>query len=96
MATEDILNDIVSGIKDVLSDEQLKLVNSSIKDVLAKYEINKKASNEERREKENTELLETFLSAKKIEGCQNASKRFVQMTSVAIWLKYKRETVSAR
>ena len=78
MATEDILNDIVSGIKDVLSDEQLKLVNSSIKDVLAKYEINKKASNEERREKENTELLETFLSAKKIEGCSDKTIHYYQ------------------
>ena len=71
MATEDILNDIVSEIKDVLSDKQMMQVSSSIKDVLAKYEINKKASNEERREKENTELLETFLSAKKIEGCSD-------------------------
>ena len=60
MATEDILNDIVSGIKDVLSDEQMKQVSSSIKDVLAKYEINKRTSNEERREKENTELLLTL------------------------------------
>ena len=51
MAIEDILNDIVSEIKDVLSDKQLMQVSNSIKDVLAKYEINKKASNEERREK---------------------------------------------
>ena len=78
MATEDILNDIVSGIKDVLSDEQMKQVSSSIKDVLAKYEINKKASNEERREKENTELLETFLSAKKIEGCSDKTIHYYQ------------------
>lgn len=78
MATEDILNDIVSRIKDVLSDEQMKQVSISIKDVLAKYEINKKASNEERREKENTELLETFLSAKKIEGCSDKTIHYYQ------------------
>ena len=41
MATEDILNDIVSEIKDVLSDKQMMQVSSSIMDVLAKYEINK-------------------------------------------------------
>lgn len=84
MATEDILNDIVSVIKDVLNDEQLKLVNSSIKDVLAKYEINKKASNEERREKENTELLETFLSAKKIEGCSDKTIHYYQSSIVKL------------
>lgn len=84
MAIEDILNDIVSGIKDVLNDEQLKLVNSSIKDVLAKYEINKKASNEERREKENTELLETFLSAKKIEGCSDKTIHYYQSSIVKL------------
>jgi site-specific recombinase XerD len=84
MATEDILNDIVSVIKDVLNDEQLKLVNSSIKDVLAKYEINKKANDEERREKENTELLETFLSAKKIEGCSDKTIHYYRSSIVKL------------
>lgn len=82
MATEDLLNDIVTEIKNVLSDEQMKQVSSSIKDVLAKYEINKKASNEERREKENTELLETFLSAKKIEGCSDKTIHYYQSSIV--------------
>ena len=86
MATEDILNDIVSGIKDVLSDEQMKQVSSSIKDVLAKYEINKRTSNEERREKENTELLDTFLSAKKIEGCSDKTIHYYQ-SSIVKFLK---------
>ena len=84
MATEDILNDIVSEIKDVLSDKQMMQVSSSIKDVLAKYEINKKASNEERREKENTELLETFLSAKKIEGCSDKTIHYYQSSIVTL------------
>ena len=84
MAIEDILNDIVSEIKDVLNDEQMMQVSSSIKDVLAKYEINKKASNEERREKENTELLETFLSAKKIEGCSDKTIHYYQSSIVKL------------
>ena len=84
MAIEDILNDIVSEIKDVLSDKQMMQVSSSIKDVLAKYEINKKASNEERREKENTELLETFLSAKKIEGCSDKTIHYYQSSIVKL------------
>lgn len=84
MATEDILNDIVSEIKDVLSDKQMMQVSSSIKDVLAKYEINKKASNEERREKENTELLETFISAKKIEGCSDKTIHYYQSSIVKL------------
>lgn len=84
MATEDILNDIVRELKDVLSDEQMKQVSISIKDVLAKYEINKKASNEERREKENTELLETFLSAKKIEGCSDKTIHYYQSSIVKL------------
>lgn len=84
MATEDILNDIVSVIKDVLNDEQMKQVSILIKDVLAKYEINKKASNEERREKENTELLETFLSAKKIEGCSDKTIHYYQSSIVKL------------
>lgn len=84
MATEDILNDIVSVIKDVLNDEQMKQVSILIKDVLAKYEINKKANDEERREKENTELLETFLSAKKIEGCSDKTIHYYQSSIVKL------------
>jgi site-specific recombinase XerD len=84
MATEDILNDIVSVIKDVLNDEQMKQVSISIKDVLAKYEINKKANDEERREKENIELLETFLSAKKIEGCSDKTIHYYQSSIVKL------------
>lgn len=84
MATEDILNDIVSGIKNVLSGKQIAQVSSTIKDVLAKYEINKKESNEERREKENTELLETFLSAKKIEGCSDKTIHYYQSSIVKL------------
>lgn len=51
---------------------------------LAKYEINKKTSNEERREKENTELLETFLSAKKIEGCSDKTIHYYQSSIVKL------------
>ena len=68
----------------MLSDKQLMQVSSSIKNVLAKYEINKKASNEERREKENTELLETFLSAKKIEGCSDKTIHYYQSSIVKL------------
>lgn len=84
MATEDILNDIVSGIKNELTGKQIAQVSSTIKDVLAKYEINKKTSNEERREKENTELLETFLSAKKIEGCSDKTIHYYQSSIVKL------------
>ena len=62
----------------------MKQVSSSIKDVLAKYEINKRTSNEERREKENTELLDTFLSAKKIEGCSDKTIHYYQSSIVKL------------
>lgn len=78
MAIEEILNEIAGGVKDVLRDEQIHQVVDTIKSVLSKYEITKKTSNEERREKENTELLDTFLSAKKIEGCSDKTIHYYQ------------------
>ena len=83
MAREDILNDIVSGLKDALSDEQIKLVSGSIKDALSKYEINKKGI-DNRTEKENNELLEAFLSAKKIEGCSDKTIHYYQSSIVKL------------
>ena len=51
MAIDDILNDIVSGIKDALSDEQIKLVSDSIKDALSNMRLTRGQAmrNEERK-----------------------------------------------
>lgn len=71
MVIEKILDEIDACIKDVLSTEQLNYVCRTITTVLANFEIKKKTSGEEKRDKENSELLDAFLSAKKIEGCSD-------------------------
>ncbi len=56
-------------------EEQERLVNV-VTMALEKYDIVAKPTSEEVRNKENTELLEVFLSAKKIEGCSEKTLHY--------------------
>lgn len=62
----------------VLTAEQLELLTQLTEKELAKYEITVKPTDEEQRKRENTELLNVFISAKKIEGCSDKTLRYYQ------------------
>ena len=58
-------------MKTTLSENGLELLVSVMEAALEAYVVMEKPTSEEIRNKENTELLEVFLSAKKIEGCSD-------------------------
>lgn len=62
---------VVDGMKTTLSENGLELLVSVMEATLEAYVVMEKPTSEEIRNKENTELLEVFLSAKKIEGCSD-------------------------
>lgn len=62
---------VVDGMKTTLSENGLELLVSVMEAALEAYVVMEKPTSEEIRNKENTELLEVFLSAKKIEGCSD-------------------------
>lgn len=63
---EIIIQNVLDGMRAVLSVEQLDLLSEVTLKALAEYEIVVKATDEEQRDKENSDLLGTFISSKKL------------------------------
>ena len=68
---ETILQAVLDGMRAVLTDNQLELLNDVTQKALSECEIIPKATEEEQRNKENAELLGAFISSKKVEGCSD-------------------------
>lgn len=78
MVTKDIddmkerfMRAVLDGMKDKLTEEQLCVLENVVGNALVEYEIVEHGSDEERRDRENAELLGAFISAKKVEGCSD-------------------------
>ena len=71
-----ILQAVVDGMKSTLTAIQLEQLNSALDSALAGYDVVPKPTSDEVRNKENAELLDLFLSAKRIEGCSEKSMHY--------------------
>ena len=81
---EKVIDSVVEGMKAVLSAEQIALLERVVRDALHTVDVVLKATDEERREKENGELVGAFVSAKKIEGCSEKTLHYYQTTIEAL------------
>ena len=68
---ETIIQTVSDGMKTVLTENQLELLADVVRKALYEYDITTKTTEEEQRNKENTELLGAFISSKKVEGCSD-------------------------
>lgn len=75
-----VIQTVVDEMSNVLSKEQLDLLEDTLTQVFACYEVITSTSEKERQVKANAELLQAFLSAKKIEGCSDKTIDYYQST----------------
>ena len=75
---ETFLDAVIHRLESNFTAEQMAMVAGIVKDELSKYEISKRASDEEVRMHENSQLLGVFLSAKRIEGCSEKTIHYYQ------------------
>lgn len=68
---ERFMRAVLDGMKDELTAEQLDLLETVMRKELNECEIVERGSDDERRDRENAELLGAFISAKKVEGCSD-------------------------
>mgnify|MGYP000219502230 FL=1 len=68
---KELIKNVLNGMRSVLSEEHLKLLHDTMEVTLENFDVCLKLSDDENREKENAELLDVFISAKKIEGCSD-------------------------
>ena len=66
---EMIVEAVVNGMREALTAEQLGQLADVVRSALAGCDVTARQSEEEQRNKENAELLDMFISSKKIEGC---------------------------
>ena len=75
-----VIHTVVDEMVPVLSKEQLDLLESVLTQTLDGYEVTHSVSEEEQQAKANAELLQAYLSAKKIEGCSEKTISYYQST----------------
>ena len=75
-----VIHTVIDGMAPALSKEQLELLESVLTQTLDSYDVTPSISEEEQQAKANAELLQAYLSAKKIEGCSEKTIGYYQST----------------
>ena len=75
---ETFLSAVIHRLESNFTAEQITMVAGIVKDELSKYEISKRANDEEVRNRANSQLVGVFLSAKRIEGCSEKTIHYYQ------------------
>ena len=73
---EKLIKAVLDNMEGILSVEQVKLLHYAMDEALVEFDVYQKLSDGEIREKENAELLDVFISAKKIEGCSDKTLHY--------------------
>ena len=76
----EIINTVIGQMSKTLDSIQLKNLKETLTCTLSNYEITQSESGIDKSITENAELLESFLSAKKIEGCSDKTIKYYQAT----------------
>ena len=71
---------VVDGMKDVLTVNQLEQLANIVNNTLEKFDVKPMETDMEQQKRANTELLEAFISAKKIEGCSDKTIHYYKTT----------------
>lgn len=88
---DSFLKAVLNRLELVCSSDVIDYVFEIVTDELSKYEIKRKASDDEIRNKENAHLLEIFISAKRIEGCSEKTIHYYQSSIIKLLSKLKKE-----
>ncbi len=72
----ELIKTILEAAKDILNNGQYEQLGSLLEQELSKYDVIPKISDEVRCTRQNHELLQAFISAKKIEGCSEKTLHY--------------------
>ena len=76
----EIINTVIGQMSKTLDSIQLKNLRENLECTLSNYNISQSKPGADKSITENSELLESFLSAKKIEGCSDKTIKYYQAT----------------
>lgn len=84
---ENFINEVVSKMSGELSPQQLYKLRKTLEESLAQYELHPTPNTSELITKGNEEMLSSFISAKRLEGCSEKTLHYYQST-IAAWLTF--------
>ncbi|MCQ2147350.1 MAG: tyrosine-type recombinase/integrase [Bacteroidales bacterium] len=84
-----IIEEVISSVRSVLSEEQVKALTESLRSSLSKYCISEKSDKANQ-----AHCLELFLSAKRIEGCSVKTMKYYENTINHLLKTYPKEIES--
>ncbi len=87
---EEFIASILENTVSFLTENQLDKLQFVLSASLESYKVTKKESDQMKLERENTELLQSFLSAKKIEGCSEKTLHYYQTSIEHLFIKIKK------
>ena len=87
---EEFIASILENSVPFLTENQLDKLQFVLSNSLESYKVTKKESDQMKRERENTELLQSFLSAKKIEGCSEKTLHYYQTSIEHLFIKIQK------
>ena len=85
-----LIQAIIDGMKPHLSGEQLQMLEDTIVEKFNDYDVVIHETEEELRTKATTDLVQSFLSAKKIEGCSDKTLHYYQSTINMLFFSVKK------
>lgn len=87
---EEFITSILENTVSFLTENQLDKLQFVLSYSLESYKLSKKESDQMKCERENTELLQSFLSAKKIEGCSEKTLHYYQTSIEHLFIKIQK------
>ncbi len=82
-----LMQTIIDGMMQTLTSEQLETLSNVMNRELSKWEVTEKTTDDEEQQKGNADLLNAFLSSKKIEGCSDKTIQYYK-SSIEKLLSY--------
>lgn len=77
---EELIRLILEGVQHSFDEGQLRNVRKAVENALVGFDIEKKPTEAEKRSKDKMALMQSFLSAKKVEGCSDKTLAYYEAT----------------
>ncbi len=88
---EYVIKAIADGMKQMLTSAQIDALSDVVDRELSKYELSIKSTEEEKEYKENVDLLNAFISSKKIEGCSDKTVHYYRSSIEKLIISVKKD-----
>ena len=90
---EELIRLILEGVQYSFDEGQLRNIREAVEIALARFDVEKKLTETEQRSKDKMALMQSFLSAKKVEGCSDKTLAYYEATIKKLMLAIDKQLI---